>query len=484
MEADPTGAPIDSAPPPSTRVPAAGQIVECRVGALAHDGRGVARIEGFVLLLRRGLPGDRVSARVTAVHRNYAEGEVADLLEPGPDRLAPPCPIVDRCGGCPWMPLDPSAQLLAKERLLGDALERVGGIAGAVLEQIVPSPRLLGYRNRIEFHFANGPRGLAVGLNSEGPAGTMADVDACLIGSERIDAAARAVREALHSRGLRAAARTRRGEAAAAPEESGAGNGLLWNLVIRESRRTGDLLVHLVTMVGALAAEESLGDDLMTVIPGLTGVVRTETPRRRGQGPVRTRLLAGRSFLREQIGRFLYEIEAGAFFQVNTEAAERLYADAVAAADPKAGERVLDLYAGVLGLTLPLAERSGRAIAVESAPDSIASAQRNARAPGVGRIQVVRGEARRAVHDMARESLRFEVVCVNPPRSGLHPEMPELLASLAPRRLVYVSCNPGTLARDLAAFGRAGLRLVKARPYDLFPHSPHLETIALLEPAA
>ena len=459
--------------------------MDVEIGDLALGGSGVGKIHGFVILVRRAVPGDVVRVRITARKPNYAEAEIVENLGPSPLRVSPRCRLFEECGGCQWMSLQYEHQLDAKERQVGEALARIGGLSGFTLHPIIRSPEIYKYRNKLELAFADGPGGLTLGFHQVGSETTVVDSRGCLIGSERMDEVARAARDLLSEAGYRPApweGPSRDGDGR--NERLVAKNGdkdLLRQLVLREGRRTGEMLVGLITVDGPMPDEKGFAESLMTRFPFIVGVVRTVEGRRRGLRDGAERILAGRGDLRESLGGITYEISPSAFFQVNSEQAENLYARTRELALDHGRDSVLDLYCGVGGLTLFLAARARRVTGVESSPEAVRCAIAGAARNRVGNVKFILGEARRIVKRLAAADRRYDVVVLNPPRSGIHEDMLDGVPSLSPRRIVYVSCNPATLARDLSGLSARGYRLTEVQPMDMFPHSFHVETIARLE---
>ena len=476
-----------------------GELADVEITDLAYGGAGIGRVEGFVLLVRRGLPGDLLRVRIVSRKPKYAEAEIVDRLDRSPLAVAPRCASFEPCGGCQWMHLAYEHQLDTKERLVGQTLERIGGLSEFTLHRIVRSPEIYRYRNKLEMAFGMGPAGLVLGFHREGSEQDIVDIPTCLIASERMDRIAAEARRFLSEKGYEPAPWTTengngngnngRSHAAApgAPAGPNPGNGkppaeraILRHLVLREGRRTGEMLVDLSTTDAPFPDEKEFARALTSAHPWVVGVVHSMIPMRRGAGGRKEKILAGRGTVREMLGGICYDITAGSFFQVNTEQAENLYQRARDMGVQR-GDAVLDLYCGVGGLTLFLASRARRVLGIENVPEAIACAEANAAANDIGNVRFLQAEARRAVQRLAAGGKTYDVVTVNPPRSGVHEDILDGLPALAPRRIVYVSCNPTTLARDLSGLVKRGFRLTDVQPVDMFPHSYHVETIARLE---
>lgn len=437
-----------------------GDVCELAVDALVSDGRGLGRFRGMAVFVEGALPGQTVRARIVAVRKRLAEAELVEVVAPSPDERAAPCPHAGRCGGCPWQALDYGRQLGWKERIVRDALERVAKVADPPLLPILPSPLAWGYRNKMEFAFGpseNGER--AIGLRERGSR-RIVEVTGCLLQTPltmRVLAAARVLMNG--------------------PFRDVEGR----FLVIREPR-AGGCFVELIAAPGVEAAVGGrFAAALREAADGVTGVALSV---RAAAGDVAygERTLYADGELEERLGHIRLRLGHNAFFQVNTPAAELLYAEAerFAALATFDAPVLWDVYGGVGSIGLYMARHAGRVVGIEAMPGAVRCARANARALGVEGYRVEPGDAKSVLGRLAKFGPKPDVVVVDPPRAGLDATVARQLADAAPRRLVYVSCNPATLARDVARLAPA-YRLAAARPVDLFPQTPHVETAALLE---
>jgi 23S rRNA (uracil1939-C5)-methyltransferase len=438
-----------------------GAEVELTVDALAHGGAGVARLDGYVLFVRDAIPGDRVRAQVTKSKRAYGEARMLAVLEPSPDRIAP---VADH-PGAPWQVLPYERQLEVKAEQVQDALRRIGKLDGFAVEPIVPAVEQWRYRNKVEFSFGTSPSGeLLCGFHAPGSWEEIVDMDDCLLVSEQVNEARRAVLAFCRAEGLEAWNRRTQ-------------EGFVRNLVIREGRRTGQLQVRLVTSRGTLR-----GDGFAAAVPGDGGVFWTQAA---GVGETTaggfTDHIAGPPALDEELGGLRFAISPDAFFQTNTEMAEQLYAIAADYADLRGWERVYDLYCGIGTIGLSLAARAGEVWGVEVVEQAAGDAIANARRNEIGNAQFFAGDVRLAMRDLVERAGRPDVLVVDPPRSGLSQKIVRRVIEAAPKRIVYVSCNPTTLAPNAAQLAEAGYVLRRVRPVDMFPQTPHVECVAVLE---
>jgi 23S rRNA (uracil1939-C5)-methyltransferase len=446
--------------------PERGQELDLRVDSLAHGGAGVARHEGYVVFVSGGtVPGDRVRARVTKRKRAYAEARVVEVLEPSPDRVEPVAPGHP---GASWQVLPYARQLAIKSEQVDDALRRIGRLDGFALEEAVPAEQPWRYRNKLEYSFGTGGDGeLVCGFHAPGSWETIVGIEDDLLASEAVNEARRQVLAWCRSAGLGALDRR-------------TGEGFLRNLVVREGVRAGEVQVRLVTGPGALD-----GEAFAAAVPAASGVFWTVV---RGQGETtaggETEHLGGAPQLTEHLGGLEFRVSPEAFFQTNTVMAERLYGVAAEYARLQGWERVYDLFCGIGTIALTLAPRAGEVWGLEVVEPAIADAIANARLNDIDNAQFFAGDVRLALRELVERAGRPDVVVVDPPRAGLSQKVVRRILEASPKRLVYVSCNPTTLAPNGAQLVEAGYRLTRVRPVDMFPQTHHIECVALFEQAS
>jgi 23S rRNA (uracil1939-C5)-methyltransferase len=444
--------------------PRRGDELELTIDRLAHGGAGVARTDGYVVFVRGAVPGDRVRARVSKSKRSFAEADPIEMLEPSPDRVEPAAPHP----GAPWQVLPYELQLREKEDQVRDALARIGRFEDPPVEPIVPAVEPLRYRNKLEYSFGEDDEGeLVLGFHRPGRFDVIDDVTLDILASERVDELRDAVKAWCRAEGLSAWDRR-------------AQQGLLRNLVVREGRRTGQLQARLVTSPGSifrvdeLAAATPADSFLWTRAAGVAETTRD------GE----TELVKGVAHLEEELSGLRFRISPDAFFQTNTEMAERLYRSAVELAGLSGRERVLDLFCGIGTIALVLALDAGEVWGVEIVEEAVADAIENARLNGVDNTSFFAGDVRLAMRALLERSGRPDVVVVDPPRAGLSQKVVRRVLEAEADRIVYVSCNPTTLAPNARQMVDAGYELRTVRPVDMFPQTPHIECVALLERTA
>ncbi|HEY2319538.1 MAG TPA: 23S rRNA (uracil(1939)-C(5))-methyltransferase RlmD [Solirubrobacteraceae bacterium] len=440
--------------------PQRGDELELTVDTLAFGGAGVARTEGYVVFVTGAVPGDRVRAVIGKRKRAYAEARAVEILEPSPDRIEP---LADH-PGAPWQVLSYERQLEVKQAQVQDALRRIGKLDAFALEPIVPAVSQWRYRNKLEYSFGSDASGaLVCGFHAPGRWDEIVPIADCLLASEPANAARERIVSWCRAQGLTAYDRR-------------SGEGLLRNLVVREGRRTGALQVRLVTGPGAVDR-----DGLSRAGEGLEGLLwtRLDSVGETTQGG-ETELLMGSDRFEEELAGMRFEISSGAFFQTNTEMAERLYQVAVEYAAPVGFERVYDLYCGIGTIGLLMSPRVAEVWGLELVPEAISDAMANARANEIDNAHFFAGDVRLALRELTERAGRPDVLVLDPPRAGLSQKVVRRVIEAAPSRIVYVSCNPTTLAPNAAQLVEAGYELVRVRPVDMFPQTPHIECVAEL----
>jgi 23S rRNA (uracil1939-C5)-methyltransferase len=505
--------------------PERGQELELTVDSLAYGGEGVARLgeHGYVVFVAGAVPGDRVRAIVYKRKRNYAHARTLEVLEAGPERIAP---LADH-PGVPWQVLPYERQLEIKQTQAQDALRRIGGFTGFEVEQIVPALEQWRYRNKLEYSFGHDLHTEALLCGFHAPAGwnMVLPIEDCLLASEEGNRARQIAMRWCREQGLRAWSRggeeggglgdAPRGDGRTVVRRSGGpseplpgrgangagsprhtsvaredrtgagpdGRALLRNLVVREGRHTGCLQVRIVTTDGELdapslaaALAEELGEQR------LSGVLWTRS-RQLAETTAggETELVWGDAELPERLGELELRISPEAFFQTNSEMAEVLYGIAAEYAALEGWERVYDLYCGIGTIALALAPRAGEVWGIELVEQAVADAIAAARRNEIGNAHFFAGDARLALPELLARAGRPDVLVVDPPRAGLSQKVVRRIIESSPKRIVYISCNPTTLAPNAAQLVEAGWELRRVRPVDMFPQTHHVECVALLE---
>src|SRR4051794_24864471 len=445
--------------------PRNGAELELTVDSLAHGGNGVARLDGYVVFVQGALPGDRVRAVVTKSKRDYGEARAVEVIEPSPDRIEPRVPHP----GASWQVLPYELQLEEKQRQVTDALQRIGRFDDPPVAEIQPAVEQWRYRNKLEYSFGEDDAGsLVLGFHRPGRWNDIDDVSDDILASEAINEVRERVKAWCRDQGLSVYDRRTQ-------------SGFLRNLVVREGRRSGQLQVRLVTSRGEFekdqfAATADAHGVLWTQVDSVGETTRVG----------KTELIAGKGKIEDELhtaggDELRFRISSGAFFQTNTEMAELLYGIASDLAGLTGRERVFALFSGIGTIALTLWLQAGEVWGVESIERAVADAISNARLNGVDNARFYAGDVRTAMRPLVEEAGRRDVVVVDPPRAGLSQKIVRRIVEAEPRRIVYVSCNPTTLAPNARQLADAGYALKAVQPVDMFPQTPHIEAVALLE---
>ena len=438
------------------------QIRTVRIEGYADGGAGVARIGGRVVFVAGALDGERCEALILKVNRSVAFAKLHRLIEPSPHRITPDCPYFPRCGGCTWRHMDYGEELRLKRRRVQDALARIGGSAVEV-EDILGADETERYRNKSIWPVS--PAG-AVGFY-RARTHEVVDAEHCLL----VNAAAEAAAGAL--RGWMARYRV-------PGYDEATGRGLIRHLFTRSSA-AGDTLLCIVAAAPALPHEAELAAVLRTAVPGVTGIVlNTNTRRTNVVLGDAYRTLWGSERVEDTLCGLRFTLSAPSFYQVNRAQCEKLYAKAAEFAALTGRETLLDLYCGAGTIGLTLAGGAKRVVGAEIVPEAVADARENAARSGVANAEFFCGDASAVAAKLAAEGLRPDVVTVDPPRRGLAEDVVRAVADMAPQRVVYVSCDPATLARDVKRFSLLGYEARRACAVDMFPRADHVETVVLL----
>ena len=426
--------------------------------SLAYGGEAIARLDdGRTAFVAGGCPGDTVTVEITEDRERFVRARVTEILTPSPDRITPPCPYFGVCGGCTWQHVSASAQLHAKRRAVVDALTRIGHVADAetLVSETVASPSEYGYRNKVELVVDSSSGRPRLGFHRTGSSEVVA-VDECLLLPKSARRAPKALGGALRY--------------IAGEQDLG-----LTRVALRIGAHTKDVEIALWGEPGPFP-RKAVATTLNSALKS-TSMVRVLS-----KGPAKERrvsgveVLSGKGFWRERLLGHTMFISAPSFFQVNTAAAEKLVSLVIGALDVDGSDRVLDLYAGAGTFTLPLAAAVGEVVAVESAGSAVRDLRRNLEA-GELWADVIGGDAVRELSNIGH----VDAAVVDPPRVGLHADAAAALAATRAATIVYVSCDPATLARDTVALTASGYALTSATPVDLFPQTYHVETVAVFE---
>lgn len=434
-----------------------GQAYDIEITGLGQS-EGVGRVDGFTVFVPGALPGEQVRARVDLVKKNYARAGLLEVVRRSPDRVEPSCPHFPECGGCQLQHLDYQAQLRWKRQQVADAIQRIGKLTGVEVLPTLGMADPWRYRNKVPFPVGGRGGQLVAGLYRSGTH-DIVDMEGCQIQSGLADRAFREAKRLSAEHGL-------------IPYDEIKKTGFLRHILIREGRQAGELMCVLVTNGEERTRTSVVARELMEAVPAVVSVQQNINTRPTNviMGP-KTILLGGKATITDYLGGLAFEISPLSFFQINPGQAEVLYNQVLAFCRLTGGETVFDLYCGIGTISLYLARRAGQVIGIESVRQAVEDARRNAERNGIGNVKFHYGEAEKLLPRLARQGARADVIVLDPPRRGCEPEVLETMAEMRPERIVYVSCNPATLARDLAVLSERGYRPEVVQPVDMFPHT-------------
>lgn len=464
-----------------------GDQIELEITGSAFEGKSVARHHGLVVFVEGGVPGDLVTAQVLKAKKNLVEAKLVHLQRPSQFRTEPRCPHFGTCGGCRWQHVNYEGQLQFKQQHVVDSFERIGGFLDVPVQPIVPAKEIFFYRNKMEFSFSDREWLEWPGSDPPVPPLPGLDIFLGLHVPQRYDKILNLKECFLQSEAsntILAMTRSFAREMKAPIYSSDLDSGYLRFLVVRQSKRTKQIMVNLVTRSDDPSFMTLYADRLIREVPEVTTIVNTlNTKRAQIAHGDQERVYLGEGIIREELGNRTFIISAGSFFQTNTEQAERLYKVVTDFAEFKHSDVVYDLYSGTGSIALCISGFVKQVIGVESAESALKDAERNVAANGVTNCEFVLGDLKDRLtrdNDWMQKYLKPDVVILDPPRSGIHTKVIERLLELAPAKIVYVSCNPATQARDLKLFCAEKYRISKLQPVDMFPHTYHIENVAQL----
>lgn len=449
-----------------------GDRVEVKIERLSFTGKGIGRINNFVLFVPNTIPGDHIKAEIYACKKRYADARAIEYIERSADSVRPACNHFEICGGCSFQNLPYQLQLRAKEEAVREDLRRIGKIENPPLEDIIGCEDQYFYRNKMEFSFKpDEDNSLRLGLHHRGEWEKIFDVQKCLLQSESSNAIITRVRDFFQQRNVPAYHLSEH-------------YGYLRFLTIRESRGTGEAMLILVTNQGELEHKDEFIEMIRQGFPQVVSIVQLINSRKANvaMGESET-ILWGQNFITEKLGDYQFRIRPSSFFQTNSRQTEVLYDTARRLAEFSPHERVLDLYTGCGTIAICISGEVNSVLGVEVNPDAVAGARENADANGVENCRFEAADVKRFLDKMFDGNERFDTVVIDPPRAGIGRKIVSRIGRLSPEKIVYVSCNPSTLAGDLLEFGRIGYRLEKTVPVDMFPHTFHIETVSRLSRA-
>jgi len=443
-------------------------IYTVEIASLGHSGEGVGKYEGFTIFVPYALPGETIEVKITEVKKTYAKGKLKAVKTASPSRCLAKCPIYYQCGGCQLQHVDYEEQLLLKRQTVVNSIQRIGKIEDVIIHKAIGAEEPWYYRNKMQFPIGTVDGKVAVGCYAQGTH-QIINTEHCLIQHDANNKVAQTVQELVTELGI-----------STYDEETG--RGAMRHVLGRVGIATDEVMVVLVTATPTLPQQEMLIEKLRQRIPGLVSIIHNVNSKQTNviMGN-QTKTLWGRDTITDKLGNFTFNISAKSFFQVNTKQAEVLYSKAVEYARLSGTETVIDAYCGTGTITLFLAEKAAKVYGIEIVEPAIQDAWRNAELNNVNNVEFTVGDAIHIMPRMFKQGLRPEVIVVDPPRAGCERKVLETFAAMEPQRIVYVSCNPASLARDVAVLAELGYVTKEIQPVDMFPMTYHVESVALIE---
>jgi 23S rRNA (uracil1939-C5)-methyltransferase len=454
-----------------------GHTVELTIHKMAYGGRGIGRVNGLVVFVRGVAPGDRVKAKIYKKKRDYAEATMVELLSASVDRVEAPCPYSGYCGGCQWQHVRYEKQLSYKKEQVTESMTHIGGLQGALVRDVIPSQHIFAYRNKMEFSFSDrrwflpheldrreAEDNFALGLHVPGTYHKVIDVDACLLQQERGNQILQEAKSYVKGSGT--------------PVYGLKSHKGFWRyLTIRYSSAFDEWMVNVVTSEERSSVVQPLAEILSRKVDHIKTVINNINPRKASIATgEREIVLAGDGFIRDTLGPFAFHISANSFFQTNPLASQKLYEKVVDYAELEGNEIVLDLYSGTGTIPIFLAHRVHAVTGIEISKSAVSDAEKNCKENGIYNCHFICGDIREKLSCIV---YRPNVLIIDPPRAGMHQDVLSKVLALSPKRIIYISCNPATMARDIGRMSQY-YELVEAQPIDMFPHTYHVETVGKL----
>lgn len=455
-----------------------GQILELRIEKLILGGRGLARVNGLAIFVERAVPGDEVRVRVFKKKKNHAEARLVELINPSPFRVEPPCRYFGYCGGCTLQFLDYEKQLFFKRELIVESLEHIGKLTSILVHSLIPSEKIFHYRNKMEFSFSDRrwllpeelslkdiPKDFALGLHVPGTFDKVIDTEACLLLPDTGNKILSDVRQYVK-------------ESRIPPYGLKSHKGFWRFLMLRHSSSLDNWMVNIITSEEQRPWVQPLADLLFQKYKNITSVVNNVNTGKAGIAVGQWEILiSGEPFISDKIAEFEFDVSANSFFQTNTSGAARLYETVKAYAGLTGKETVVDLYSGTGTIPIFLSDRARKVIGIEISEGAVRDAQENCRKNRIWNCRFICKNIKEGIKDITDSP---DVMVIDPPRVGMHRDVTKMVRSLSPDRIVYLSCNPATLARDLALL-KEDYQVMEVQPIDMFPHTYHIESVARLE---
>ena len=442
-------------------------IIEVNITGLGSSGEGVGKADGFTVFVHGALPGEKVSVKLFQVKKSYASGRILNILEESPQRVKPQCAFYEKCGGCQLQHLSYEGQLAVKRQQVKDAIERIGHITGCEVLPVLGMENPWHYRNKMQFPAAKTEGKIQIGCYAA-LTHNVINIDDCLIQKQANNKIMQVVRQWMQQFNISAYDET-------------TGKGVVRHVMGRAGAKTGEVMAVIVIACYDIPHAGELVTMLKTEVDGLKSIVQNINKKRTNiiMG-AKNRVLYGKSTIKDRLGNLKFNISPLSFFQVNSAQTEKLYATALDFAALSGKETVIDCYCGTGTISLYLAQKARKVYGIEIVEPAIKDANKNAKANNIANAEFICGDAALEMPALLKSGVKPDTVLLDPPRAGCDKKVLAAIAGVKSEKIVYVSCNPASLARDMAFLTENGYKAVKAQPVDMFPMTSHIETVVLL----
>jgi 23S rRNA (uracil-5-)-methyltransferase RumA len=443
-----------------------GQQMTVTIRSLGINGEGIGYYKKKIVFVDKALPGEVVRAEITELKEKYAYARLLQVVEKSPDRIEPPCPVYAECGGCSLQHMDYQAQLASKRELVREALRKYAGLENPPVAETIGMENPWSYRNKAQFQVGMRENRLVAGLYQAG-SHKLVDLQGCRVQHEATNQIVETARQIIEKLGIPIYDERKR-------------TGVIRTIVARVAFATGEAQLTLVTATEEIPNVKELVLELRYQLPSLVSIVQNINPKKTSLvfGET-TKQLWGKPSIAEKLGSLSFDLSARAFFQLNPEQTNKLYNEVKKAADLNGSELLFDLYCGTGTIALWLAPYAKEVRGIELIPEAVEDARANAKHNGIDNVSFHVGKAEVLMPKWAKQGMRPDVVVVDPPRTGLDHALIDTLLEVRPQKIVYVSCNPSTLAKDINKL-QSSYTLANVQPLDMFPHTPHVESCSLL----
>ncbi|MGY0694988.1 23S rRNA (uracil(1939)-C(5))-methyltransferase RlmD [Virgibacillus sp. FSP13] len=443
------------------------EIITLKFEDLTHEGNGVGKINGYPLFVPNALPDEEAKVKVVKVNKNFGFGKLLELVKESPERVEPACDT--DCNGCGLQHMSYKLQLEMKQNQVKNAMKKIAHLEDVPIHPIIGMDDPLHYRNKVQIPVGEKDGELITGFYQKRSHRIMENTETCVTHNDVINEVVKAVRSIANRLGIKAY-----------NEQSH--SGVLRHIMVRTGHATNEIMVVLVTRTEKLPNQDVLTKELTETFPNIKSIMQNINEKRTNVILGRkTKLLWGEEYIYDRIGDLTFAISAKSFYQVNPVQTKMLYDKALEYAQIDGHDTVIDAYCGIGTISLFLAQQAKKVYGVEVVPEAISDAKKNANLNGMTNAEFVVGEAEKIMPWWKAQGLDPDVIVVDPPRKGCDEELLKAMLDMRPKRIVYVSCNPSTLARDLRILEDGGFKTQEVQPVDMFPMTGHVETITLLQ---